>query len=280
MPKRGVEPLLTRPFRNLRRFSRRLFSGVAIRRDSDPQLADRGYMICSTARSGSTYFDKLLANTGVLGRPREYFNFPVRRRQNPDYPSDPWLQLRIIRTMGATANGIYGVKAFPRHLVPVQPVLDPFRELPDLRFVRLIRRDVLGQAISLVRAMQTKQFHASAKRQGEPNYDRQAIETALQRFHDENRIWDGIMRELGRQPLVIEYEAVCVDPEKAVNQVAALMDLPLPLPPSQGKNPFKILRDDLSAEWRRRFLDETGDRFRDLGAVATPPSPPGSASAS
>src|ERR1700683_2846153 len=33
----------------------------------------RAYLVCSTQRSGSTYLCQLLASTGVLGQPQEFF---------------------------------------------------------------------------------------------------------------------------------------------------------------------------------------------------------------
>ncbi|MGP8122502.1 MAG: Stf0 family sulfotransferase [Xanthobacteraceae bacterium] len=47
------------------------------------KLADRGYAICTMPRSGSNFLCQLLASSGCLGRPLEYFNgpeSPVHRR--------------------------------------------------------------------------------------------------------------------------------------------------------------------------------------------------------
>ena len=80
-----------------------------------PPLLDRGYMICATLRgAAATYLCQLLASTGVLGKPREYFNAtaptgdprsglsrrPSMRSSNrPDDGAPP-------------SNGIYAVKVF------------------------------------------------------------------------------------------------------------------------------------------------------------------------
>lgn len=36
----------------------------------------RGFAICTAPRSGSNFLSQLVASTGQLGRPREYFNGP------------------------------------------------------------------------------------------------------------------------------------------------------------------------------------------------------------
>jgi LPS sulfotransferase NodH len=77
-------------------------------------LIIRGYTICTTPRTGSNFLCELLSSTGVLGRPREYFNGAGRRlHDDPTYPDDPAGQFRRILTMGATPNGVYGLKVFP-----------------------------------------------------------------------------------------------------------------------------------------------------------------------
>ena len=71
-------------------------------------------MICTTPRSGSNYLSQILESTGVLGRPREYFNGPARRvLDDPSYPDDVEAQIERILTDGATANGVYALKLFP-----------------------------------------------------------------------------------------------------------------------------------------------------------------------
>src|SRR5215217_5359781 len=78
------------------------------------EKADRGYAICTSGRSGSNLLGQYLSSTGVLGHPLEYFNGAGRRMLDyPDFPDEPAQQADWILTVGATSNGIYGVKIFP-----------------------------------------------------------------------------------------------------------------------------------------------------------------------
>ena len=63
---------------------------TALRGANTAEAAVRGYAICTAPRSGSNFLCQLLAGTGLLGRPLEYFNGPGRRYfDDPSYPDDP-----------------------------------------------------------------------------------------------------------------------------------------------------------------------------------------------
>jgi LPS sulfotransferase NodH len=230
-----------------------------------PAPADRGYVVCATPRSGSTYFCELLASTGQLGKPEEYFNTVGRRKYtDPNYPQNPFVQMEIVRSRGATPNGIYGVKMMPLHFRRARNRGDLFRELPNLKFLRLRRGDLLGQAISMWRAQQTGQFVASQRLRKTPVYNLQKIRTCLGDVLAMEASWDAVMLELGLQPLAFDYEDVVRDPQAAVDQVAALMGLAALPPVNPALIRVTVQRDHESDAWRRRFLAETGDEFRHL----------------
>src|SRR5882724_11277758 len=133
----------------------------------DPDSTLRGYAICTAPRAGSNWLCQLLTSTGVLGRPLEYFNGIARRQLNdPSYPDDPGEQVARILTMGRTPNGVYGLKMFASQFREVAGSVKLSRELPNLRFIVLRRRDVLGQAISWTRSLQTNQWRSTQSATG------------------------------------------------------------------------------------------------------------------
>ena len=268
MTKRRKYRKPARPLESLRHMARRWQLRIAIRLGLTPAMADRGYMICATARTGSSYLSQLLGSTGLLGKPREYFNTDgSRRRYDRAYPSDPRAQLDIIRTTGATSNGIYGVKVVGPQLGPLEGHIDPFRDLPNLALVKLHRRDLLGQAISLARARQTGQFIASDQRRGEPAYDVQAIRYGLVSIRRQQAIWDAALAQVSIQPLPIAYEDVLADPQAVVDQIALHIGLALPVPIDRSLVTHQMQRDAQNAVWRERFLAETGEQFRHLAVT-------------
>src|SRR6185369_13274604 len=147
-----------RRIRHIRKVVKRWHHNFGVRLGLQSGPATHGYMICATQRSGSSYLSQLLASTRCLGNPAEYFNTPAWRKTDSKYPKDPRAQFEIVRSLGATPNGIYGVKAHAFQIARMGEGIDPFRELPNLKLVRLLRSDMLSRAISLSRAKQSRQY--------------------------------------------------------------------------------------------------------------------------
>lgn len=218
----------------------------------------RGYVICATPRCGSNYLAQLLASTGVLGRPREYFNAPGRRKyDDPDYPEDPRLQLDQVVSTGATSNGVYGVKVHAFQLAPLLDHVDPFAELPRVRAVRQRRDDALGQALSWTRANQTNQHRAGDAPEGVASYDRARIDASLDFLARENAWWDDYLARTDTRVLEVRYEDLEADPQREVDRVAAFLRVrSAPVRPEAVE--VTRQRDAVTAAWRERYVAETG----------------------
>jgi LPS sulfotransferase NodH len=228
-------------------------------------LRMRGYMICATPRSGSNYLSQLLASTGVLGNPREYFNAPGRRQyDDPDYPDDPREQLRRVLTTGSTHNGIYGVKVHPFQLAALDRQVDPLRDLPHLHYIALNRGNLIGQAISWSRAQQTGQHRATDVPRQDCTYDQGHIRQCLTFLLDQRARWERLLRRVKPRPLLLDYEGLLHDPQHEVDRVATLMKIKTPARIDQGLVSVTIQRDHINDDWRRRFLAETKHEFRHL----------------
>lgn len=227
--------------------------------------AERGYVICTTPRSGSNFLSQLLTSTGKLGRPLEYFNGPARRvLDHPDFPDDPEAQLRAITDLGATENGVYGFKLFMSQFDAVIETRWAVR-LPNLSFLHLERRDVLGQALSWARAIQTGRYRSTSASTGEAFYDPEQIRNCLSRLIIEQARWRGYFAANGLNPMTIVYEDLVCDPGTVIETIGRQM--------TQDEAPqidpalinLEIQRDGTSAEWRRRFVAEHADLTMPLG---------------
>lgn len=219
----------------------------------------RGYAVCTSGRSGSNWLCELLTSTGVLGNPLEYFNVEARRRRtDPDYPDDPAEQLARIVTTGATPNGVYGVKVFPSHLDALAGRVRWADALPNLRFVELRRRDVLGQAISLTRSEQTGRFRSTEHESVAPQYDGEAIAANLRFFARDQARWAAYFARNGIAPLRLTYERVVDEPQRAIDAVAALVGIPdARIVPALVEQ--RVMHDALTHAWRERFCAEYAD---------------------
>jgi LPS sulfotransferase NodH len=219
--------------------------------------ANRGYAICTSGRSGSNLLCQYLSSTGMLGNPLEYFNGGGRRLLGyPEYPDGPSKQIDWIVTEGATSNGIYGLKIFPAQVEQIEKSIRWTELLPDLKFVLLKRRDILGQALSAVRALQTEQWRASMPARGPALYDGAQIYERLQIAARDYARWDIFFARRAVAAAVIIYEDFLVDPQSAVDQVADLFGLRGQARAAGERIDLKSQRDAITEEWRARFLDE------------------------
>lgn len=215
----------------------------------------RGYVVCATPRSGSNFLCQLLASTGSLGTPREYFNVVGRRKyDDPDYPEDPHEQLRRVVTTGATGNGVYGVKVHPFQLAPLLHRMDVFAELPDARALWIRRRDRLGQALSWARAQQTGQHRAGDPAEGEATFAPEAIERCRSRLGDQETFWAEHLDSRGVPTLQVFYEDLVESPQAHVDQVAEFVGVPGPLPVDRSAVTVRVQRDALTEGWRAKYL--------------------------
>jgi LPS sulfotransferase NodH len=222
----------------------------------------RGYVVCATPRSGSNYLCQLLASTGVLGRPREYFNAPGRRKyDDPDYPEDPRHQLAQVVSTGATSNRVYGVKVHAFQLGPLLEQLDPFAELPRVRAVRQRRADTLGQALSWARAQQTNQHRAGDAPEGAATYDRALIQASRDFLSRENAWWDDHLARIGVPLLEVRYEDLEADPQREVDRVADFLRVRSAVVRPEVVEVTRQ-RDAVTAAWRERYLAEEADSAR------------------
>lgn len=221
-----------------------------------PEL--RGYAICTEQRSGSSYLCQILASTGVLGRPLEYFNGVGMAAFQPDYPQAGEDQLGEIVRQGATANGVYALKMFSEDFDRRAP-RDWARRLPNLHFVHLTRRDLLGQAISATRLAQTNQYFSGASADGEAFYDSRRIAREIRRLAWGQARWSAFFARCGLAPLHLDYEDIVLQPQEAAGKVARLVGLEDPARVDLQQVQTRPQRDAVSDEWRRRFVGEAGD---------------------
>jgi LPS sulfotransferase NodH len=223
------------------------------------ELSARGYAICAEPRSGSTYLGQLLSSTGQMGRPREYFHSDAMRKHvDPDYPEAPEAQLQRALELGTSANGVYGLKVFAEHFDHAAPSRWAAR-LPNLTFVFLERRDLLGQALSLARALTTGQYSSRGAPQGEPLYDRGLINNCLVGLVRNLARWRFFFAVNGIDPLVLQYEDIMARPLEAVAAIAQRIGLSGQLAVDFDAVGLQIQRDALTEAWRRRFLEESRD---------------------
>jgi LPS sulfotransferase NodH len=221
----------------------------------DPALkAERGFLICTTPRSGSTYLCDLLRATGKLGKPHEFFSAWMMQRLGRPHRYGPVAEhLELIRTHGCTANGIFGSKVFRYNL----GVLSPAKVLaamgnPAILFLE--RMDLVGQAISFSRSAVTRAFRAGEADARTPEYDPVLIRGYLELLIRENAAWRLWFARQGITPLLVTYEDLVANPQRVIDGIALKLGVAGPVAIHPAALKVRIQRDELNAQWRERFL--------------------------
>lgn len=255
------------------------------RRDRPPSSV---VIIATTPRTGSTLLGRTLGATGLVGRPDEFL-LPIvmwnrarrwgvprvpaadtlrylregKRRAWNEYDYFPFTArstrnfLLVAGRREQSANGVFALKVHQSnfHVAMERNGLTPDLWGAPVTWLRTRRRDRLAQAVSLVRAEQTKQFSHRMVARGETRYDRDAIADAIVRLDAQERAWDAYFASHGTDPLLVVYEDLVADHEGTVSNVLARLghhDVIVPPPPIERQG------DRLNVEWMERFSHETG----------------------
>ena len=199
-------------------------------RQQGPELT---YLLASVPRAGSTYFSHLLWRTGCLGAPLEYLNF------EPAGPygfagASPELQRRLWRSVlrrRCSANGVFGLKAFPPQLEQLK------RKNPTLleevlatilphgrpgRVVYLRRRDRLAQTVSYARASLSGVWRKEQESAAVPriDYSEEALEAADRGIAFQEAAWVQMFADLRIEPLIVWHEDALAEGAAVAEAVA------------------------------------------------------------
>ncbi|WP_246329243.1 Stf0 family sulfotransferase [Chthonobacter rhizosphaerae] len=245
------------------------------------------YVICTSPRSGSTLLFKMLAATGIAGRPASYFFGPSLEDWLDDLGIAPeessWERdrleaaFRVARLKGSGSNGVFGLRLqghshgfFCEKLAVLHPEGATDRERferafgPTL-FVHLMRRDKVDQAVSYLKARQTGLWHVAPDGtelerlapHGEPRYDHDAIQACIDMMVGYDRGWTDWFVQEGIEPVRVSYDDLSADPNGTLRHV--LECLGLEPTAADGVTPgVAKLADRVNRDWVARFRAEQG----------------------
>ncbi|MGW0228427.1 Stf0 family sulfotransferase [Actinopolymorpha singaporensis] len=233
------------------------------------------YLICATPRTGSTLLCGLLKSSGIAGRPASYFN----RRGLHDY-ADGWriarprdgrideAYVRAALAAGRTSNGVFGGRIMAETLPELIGDLAAANsgsaatdvellsaQFGRLKFVHLRRRDVVAQAVSWAKALQTHYWHPDETVEPggrPPHYDEELIGrlvTAIEKFEADWTLW---FASNDIVPHEVVYEELAADPLSTAHKVLDHLGLHLP-PDRQLVIGHRRQADQVNAEWAARF---------------------------
>ena len=242
-------------------------------------------IICTTPRSGSTLLCKLLAATGMAGKPESWFHSPslsdwldYHNLSTDDFPTSEDALRAVFdatRDKGANGTGVFGLRLqggsfdyfieqtarlFPDHPSDKERIEAAFG--PTL-FLHLTRADKLSQAISRLRAEQSGLWHRAVSGEelerlsppADPIYDPDAIARHIDELTALDTAWEEWFHREGIRPLRIPYDVLAQEPQRVLRLIVDCLwrgcrDLaPVPIPTAK-------LADGINRDWARRFLQE------------------------
>ena len=230
----------------------------------------RSCFVCGTPRSGSWLLCGLLASTGVAGRPHEWFwrdtEEATRRAWGVSQFGD---YVARVRNAGTTDNGVFGAKLMWAYL---DDLVRRLRELggdssdrailashfPAPQFVWVRRDDVVAQAGSWAKALQTGRWHHWDSRGPTvaPVYDRGQIEALAREAAAHDAAWRAWFEANAIEPLVVRFEDVVTDTAGGTRAVLEFLRIPA------GDVPIAELTvkasDRVNEEWIARYRAEAG----------------------
>ena len=216
------------------------------------------YVIFFTPRSGSSWLTQMLVDTNLLGKPLEWFN-PSHIEENMASLAvnsiDGYLT-KIIDT--ESTNGIFGIELTSIHFEKYlgnEIFLEHFKN--DTKYIFLYRHDVIAQAVSLWKAVESNLFHSvEGGKQKDLEFAPEKIKQWTRHILEQEEKLNQIFATLGIKPIKISYEYLVSNPEAAISLIASnLIDArKISLPNSE--NSYKKLANNNSNTLVSRFYRE------------------------
>jgi trehalose 2-sulfotransferase len=237
----------------------------------------RCYAVCTIPRSGSNLLTDGLRDTRRAGMPKQFFLPKAESRYAAelgiDRDSDYAAYVRGIVDTKITRNEVFGFKLMSWYL---DDFLARLREaqgfgnsttndlellrsvFPRLRFLRIVRRHKLRQALSTARALQTGLWKVQQGKSilREPEFDPDLIEQSLHEAERQDKLWDDFFGRIGIEPFEVEYEKLCQDYERTIRAVLNFLRIKLPAGARVGPPVTTRQADEISRVWEARFLAE------------------------
>lgn len=236
----------------------------------EPRPSIDAYLVCATPRSGSTLLCGLLDTSRIAGHPASYFdprglqehaNSWGIARPSEDRIDDVYLHAALVA--GRTSNGVFGSRVMaetrPSLVADLAAISEPgasdlellTAQLGRLRFVHLHRVDVVAQAVSWARSLQTHFWHpgeAMAPGGEDPRYDEELITDLVSRIETLENGWEAWLADQRIVPYEVTYEELAADPPGTALRILSWLGLPLP-PGRRLATTHQRQADHLNEEW-------------------------------
>lgn len=230
------------------------------------KAAKKRYCIAFIPRSSSTRLGEILSNSGLLGKPREWFNPALHRKTligNGFQNLGQYYQ--YLKTVHQS-NNVFGAELAWPHMIHINDAgcADLFDDIETWFFLR--RRDYVAQAVSMHCARETGIYHSVQKRDPikTPVYDGLKIAHFTLRLFQQETGFKRYFQRRQLQPTSLWSEdLIGAEPVQVINtfcQTLGLSDhLEVPLDNDKLKSRHEKISGGLSADMIEQFRQEHPD---------------------
>jgi trehalose 2-sulfotransferase len=224
------------------------------------------YLVCGTPRSGTWLLCGLLASTGIAGRPHEYFDTRTEQAAKQAWGTATFAEyLTAVLAAGTTDNGVFGAKVMWASLSNLVARLreDSLRPgahdravmeaaFPELLFVWVRREDMVAQAVSWSKAIQTGHWHhwdppGSAR----PRFHFDEIDALMREIEEHDAAWRDWFERNEIHPLELRFEELVGEKQAVVHRVVAALGIDAASVPV-AEQTAKV-GNSVNDEWTRRY---------------------------
>lgn len=234
----------------------------------------KGYVICTTPRSGSNLLCEALKNTGVAGCPDEYFgNMHVPNWMEHWELSSSKDYANRVRDESSTSNGIWGVKIMMQYFDDVYEQLQnciPYRieekfdaleaAYGNLDYIYMSRKNKVKQSISLHKAHQNFIWKVpvgdALLDESSLSYDFDEIDRIHSSLVDQEISWEKYFQYHGRSPHRIFYEDLVEDYANIMQGVLDYLGVDYAFNFSLLDSRLRRQSNQISEQWAERYISE------------------------
>jgi hypothetical protein len=198
----------------------------------------------------------ILGRTGSVGIAREHF--PTA----PEAPLPDWLaecaswdaMFRLLKKHALF--GYFGIKGNLLQMFPLisSGVFAGPRWI--FKHIYLTRRDRVGQAISLARAVKTNEWHSSDDPVPDPDLTFDEVVSSLHHIHTMEADWETIFTVLQVEPLRLCYEDLIADRSGEFERIRRHLGVRWKTDPADIVSAYQPLRQRHDPIWLRRLRDQ------------------------
>ena len=220
--------------------------------DLPPYFGDvTSYVVASSPRSGSNLLCSLLAKTGRMGLPLEYFQVGYlllsTTRWGTTSLAEYWQE--VVRRR-STPNGVFGINL---HFTQLTQMVSRGLMVDPTAWIFVDRQNLLAQAISFARASQTQIWNSLNTQAIDPVYEFERIRVSMSHIQAEVANWKKYFERREISPLRVRYEDLILDVDRGVKRVMDLLMVCDDEPFEFAVPTLERQGDHVNAEWIERY---------------------------